>query len=125
MFKGGTGNVGIGTVEPSAKLHVFGEVRVEGSLDVETHIVDSDVFLDSKHCMVLANASRGPLTITLPKASESRGRLYFVKKIDNTSNAVIMTPRVGERVDGQTSISLTTLNGVVRLVSDGLNWYIV
>jgi hypothetical protein len=62
----GTGNVGIWTTEPTARLHVSGAVKVDGSFNAKVHVVSNNTLLGNNHCIVLANASSRPITITLP-----------------------------------------------------------
>ncbi len=101
-----------------------GEFIINNGLVVPTTTVSSNTTLGSSHYIVFVNASGGSRTITLPSASSLRGRQYIIKKIDSSSNAVIISPQSGQTIDGQSSLSLTAQNQCVVITSDGSNWYI-
>lgn len=61
-------------------------------------------------------------TITLPIPKE--GYEIVIKKIDNVGTNTI-NPNSSETVEGQTSYILTTQWQFVRLLSDGVNWYVI
>jgi hypothetical protein len=123
--KGDTGNVGIGTITPIAKLHVNGDFKLDGSFNTNVITITSNKNLDSTHFIVLANASNNSITITLPDATTCTGRWYIIKKIDNSTNEVTITPQSGQTIDGQSSITITTQNDLRRIISNGINWYII
>lgn len=72
--------------------------------------------------IILVDASSGSITITIPAPVE--GAEIIVKKIDNTTNTVTLSPTSGN-IDGYDSIVMTTQNEAYHLISDGDNWYIV
>jgi hypothetical protein len=74
---------------------------------------------------VLVDASGGNRTITLPSASGIDGRMYTIKKVDNTSNPVTIQPQSGQYIDGASSIVLANKNDSVILQSYNGNWYTV
>jgi hypothetical protein len=72
--------------------------------------------------VVLADASAGAITVTLP--TPTAGAVINVKKIDSSANAVTIDG-AGATIDGQASIQITTQYESYTLVSDGSNWYII
>lgn len=76
---------------------------------------------DVAHQVVLADATSGVVTLTLP--AQVAGRTVTVKKVDATANVVI-SPASGN-VDGAASKTLTTQYEVARLISDGTNWWLI
>jgi hypothetical protein len=73
--------------------------------------------------VILADATAGPLTITLPSASDAGVRLS-IKKIDSSANAVTVSPASGQTIEGAASVSLTTqYAGVVLVAGGGGVWY--
>lgn len=78
---------------------------------------------------VLADASGGPITITLP-AAPGNGVTVGVKKIDTTSNVVTVvgtatgTPAVTPTIDLDTNVTLTAQGVGAIFVFDGTNWQI-
>lgn len=98
-----------------------------GGLEVSVRTVTSATTLDAtqKETVVLADASTGAFTVTLP--DEEPGRVIVVKKIDSTANAVTVdaggaTPAT---IDGSSTQTLATQYNIIRLVCDGANWFII
>ena len=75
--------------------------------------------------VILANASTGNVTITLPTASSSAGYKFDIKRIDNTGNTCTIARSGTDTIDGGTSITLDVQYISVTVVSDGSNWYII
>ena len=71
-----------------------------------THIATEDDFT------ILANATAGSITITLPDPTTCKGRVYVIKRTDATS---------GNTVTAGTK----TVSGFVIMQSDGTNWQVI
>ncbi len=97
----------------------------EAKFNCPVHTITSNTTLTINHHYVFANASSGNITITLPPASSSRGREYVIKKIDSSSNSVIIDPNGNELIEGALTYSLTLQNQSVKIVCDGTQWWIV
>ncbi len=104
------GNVGIGTTSPSSTL------SVNGSIENKVTIVTSNLTLDGTHHTILAN-STSSITITLPSASVSTGRIYVIKNI----NTGIVT--ISGSIEGSSSMTLYEKQSV-ELVSNGSMWVV-
>lgn len=78
----------------------------------------------STEMIVLANASSGGFTITLPDATTITNKIYFIKKTDTSTNNVTIATTSSQTIDGQTSLILTTQT-TIMVVSDGSNWQIL
>lgn len=85
--------------------------------------VSSSVTLNNTDGVVLVDASAGTRTITLPLASTTYR--YVIKKIDSSSNSVIITPAGGNTIEGAANKTLTTQYQFETLVSNGTTWYLV
>jgi len=72
--------------------------------------------------VVLADASGGAITITLP--SPSSNAWVEVKKTDSSTNAVTVDGG-GNNIDGSASFDITTQYESYTVVSDGTGWWIV
>jgi hypothetical protein len=125
IFITNDGKVGIGTVSPLATCHVNSDIFINGALATKITTITANTTLNNTYHIILANASSGAITITLPSAPNCTGRQYIIKKIDSSTNAVIIMPQSGQTIDGQSSINLTTQNDLRRIVSSGTNWYII
>jgi len=71
---------------------------------------------------VLADASSGNITITLPEPPKATE--IHVKKIDSSTNVVTVVPNGGS-IDGEASKKISTPYESYLFISDGSNWYIV
>jgi len=72
--------------------------------------------------VVLADASGGAITITLPAPSENAW--VQVKKIDSSLNKVTVAQNASETIDGQASIDLVNQYQSYIVVSDGTDWFV-
>jgi hypothetical protein len=73
--------------------------------------------------VVLADASGGSITVTLPSPSEAS--IITVKKTDSSSNSVVIATPSSESIDGGTSLTITGQYVSRELVSDGSDYYII
>jgi hypothetical protein len=112
------GNIGVGTTSPNST------VQIAGSLSTNVATKSANYTLTSTDHVVLANATSGALTLTLPTAVGITGRQYTVKKVDTTANGVTVATTSSQTIDGATTYNLTSRNQTASLVSDGANWAI-
>lgn len=85
-----------------------------------------DVLLDDTYFTLLCDASTSALTITLPAASAEEGRIYNVKKIDSSANAVTIEPDGSDTIDGDTSLIIADQYNSAGIQSDGVSmWGII
>lgn len=90
------------------------------SLNVTTQTTD---YTASDGDRVLADASGGAITITLPGPNANDE--VAIKKIDSGSNTVTIATPNTETIDGQSSISITGQYISRTIVSDGSDYFIV
>src|SRR5712692_5184746 len=76
----------------------------------------------SSDTVILANATSGAFTTTLPTAVGIPGKSYTVLKSDSGSNAVTVGTTSGQVISGKSSFSLPYQYSVVTVLSDGANW---
>jgi len=72
--------------------------------------------------IVLVDASSQQVTVTLP--TPKRGCWVVVKKIDSSTNYVIVDG-AGATIDGSATLTISTQYESYILVSDGYDWYII
>jgi hypothetical protein len=75
--------------------------------------------------VVLADASGGAFTITLPPASTSLNKVFKIKKIDTTLNKITIDPNSSELIDGLSEVKLGTYLQCFEIVCNGTGWFIV
>lgn len=85
----------------------------------------ANTVLTSTHSVVLADASGGGITITLPTAVGIAGRIYTVKRTSSGANTVTVDTTSSQTIDGATTVVLNAQYTSLDLVSDGANWKIL
>jgi hypothetical protein len=75
--------------------------------------------------IILANATGGAFTITMPTAVEREGYIYSIKKTDSSANAVKVDGLGSEEIDGDADFDLLSQDEVITVVSDNANWWVI
>lgn len=111
----------------SAATGSFDKLDLQGALKIPIRTVAVNSTVDTTDFVILADASSGEITLTLPPASSApAGRKLVIKKIDsNTSNAVILDGDSSETIDGDLQQSLYGAYQSLVLVASGSGWYIL
>ncbi len=73
---------------------------------------------------VLANATAGAITVTLPNATTTFN-FYTVKKTDSSSYAITVNTTSSQTIDGGSSIIISSQYLSLTFATDGSNWFIV
>jgi hypothetical protein len=97
---------------------------VDGSFSVPITSTTEQLTLGDDHTK-LVDATGSAVTIDLPAAAGCVGRIYVIKKIDSSINAVTVDASGGELIDGATTYSLATQNKYVSIQSNGSAWYVI
>jgi hypothetical protein len=75
---------------------------------------------------LLGDATSAAFDVDLPAAASHDGRLYYIKKIDSSVNAVSIDPNGSELIDGSsTSYVLAAQWDSVIVQSNGTSWFIL
>jgi len=117
----------------TVRLYYQGDVRSRLAIPIAKEILDTVYFspnvvpvtsnyIASNGDIVLADASGGAITVTLP--SPQANAIVNVKKIDSSTNPITIDGN-GANIDGEASIQITTQYESYTLVSDGSNWWII
>ena len=117
-------NVGIGVASPTQRLDVNGTVKQTGVM-AATSAKTAAYTANGNDYVIRCNATTAAFTVTLPAASSNTGRIYVIKKTDNSANAVTIDANASELIDGSLTVALTTLNQVVRLCCNGTGWDVI
>lgn len=72
----------------------------------------------------LVDATSGSVTITLPTAVNNTAA-FIIKKIDSSTNTVIVDGNASETIDGDTTITIYDQYNYIEIISDGTNWKVI
>jgi hypothetical protein len=75
--------------------------------------------------LIIADATGGAITMTLPPAALVSGRIYVFKRINSGANAVIVDPSGAETIDGAATYTLSAQWNSVTIMSNGTAWFII
>jgi len=74
---------------------------------------------------ILADATGGAFTITLPAASGLAGKIYTIKRINSGGHDVTIDANASETIDGDTTKVLNAHWKYLQIQCDGSNWFII
>jgi hypothetical protein len=74
---------------------------------------------------ILADATGGAFTITLPAASGLAGKIYTIKRINSGGNDVTIDANASETIDGDATKVLNAHWKYLQIQCDGSNWFII
>ncbi len=118
------GKVGIGTTSPSYILDVDGTTRVAGlikAITTKTAAYTATLTDDT----ILCDATGAAFAITLPAAASSTGKVYNIKKIDSSGNAITVDGDGAEVIDNSITKILSAQYDSIQIQSDGTAWWIL
>ena len=73
---------------------------------------------------IAGNASTGAFSVTLPTSVGITGKVFTIKKVDSTANAVTVATTSSQTIDGATTRALSIQYDAITVQSDGANWII-
>lgn len=74
--------------------------------------------------IILCNTNA--FTITLPAATTSSGKIYYIAKIGSDTNAISITRAGSDTIDGATTVTLNNQYDIITIGCDGSSiWYII
>jgi hypothetical protein len=74
--------------------------------------------------LIIADATAGAITLTLPPAALVPGRIYVFKRINAGANAVIVDGYAAETIDGAATHTLSPQWNSITIISNGTAWFI-
>jgi len=120
IFSAGNDNkVGFNTSTPHSICHI------DGSMALPIKTVTGHYTVTIEDYTILVDATGGAVTINLLTAVGIKGRIYKIKKIDSSANAVTVDPAGTETIDGAATASLTSQWQKIGIQSDNANWQII
>lgn len=104
---------------------VLPTTTINGAVSAAITTVTANTTLNDTHYTVLADATGGAFTLTLPAAAGSSGRIYNIKKIDSSSNLVIVDANASETIDGALTQDISIQYVSITIQSNGTSWFIL
>jgi hypothetical protein len=98
------------------------QAAVEAMQDVRT--VTGAYTATSADETILADASGGAFTVTLPPAAGLVGKRFTIKRT-SASNNVVVDGNGSETIDGAGTKSLNSQYAFISIACNGANWFIV
>jgi hypothetical protein len=111
----------------SDKMVVVDGNGVLKSVTATTRNINAIVKVTAAHTVadadytILANATSGAFTLSLPAANANTGRVLIIRKTDETANALTFSSAI--KISETTSFTTLNINTTIRIQSDGTNWY--
>ncbi len=109
--------VGVGTTTPNSTLDVRGSIAANyRAFAGNTSATITD------NTMVFTGVSAA--TLTLPDATTIAGRYYWIKNGSANSSTLTIATTSAQTIDGLATWTLTQQNKVLKIFSNGANWFI-
>jgi hypothetical protein len=93
--------------------------------DHATRTETADYTAQAHDYSIRVDATDGALTVTLPAAGSLPGKVFVVKKVDSSANAVTIDADGSEEIDGATTESLASQYDAITVQSNGTSWDIL
>lgn len=101
-----------------------GAVNTVQILSVSPNIT-GDITLTDEYSVIPVDASGGNITVTLPAAGSGIGTVYYIKKIDSSSNTVTIDANASETIDGVTTKVISSQYVSTTIVQTATQWWII
>lgn len=113
---------------PHEEEHYRRSIATALSVEYQTlrtfRTVTASETLTAQDDVVLADATSGAITLTLPPVTDGY-KEFCVKKIDASANAVTIDGDGSETIDGATTLVLASQYDTAKFASDGTEWWIL
>jgi len=88
-------------------------------------LMTSNSVVSLRDSVILADAATGTFSVALPVVTLAEGRVYHIKKIDSSGNAVHIDGDGSDEVDGSSTHALTSQYDAAAVISDSTQWFII
>jgi len=90
-----------------------------------TRLVSTNSSVVNTDCTVRTDCSSAAVTLQLPTAASASGLVFNLKKIDSSSNDMIIQANGAETIDGSNSASVGIQYQTISIQSNGASWDII
>lgn len=99
--------------------------KIAQRVEMQSRVITASGTVLVTDYLILANATGGAITVTLPEAAENQGRVLVVKKTDASVNAVTLDGNGSETIDGAATKALSAQYAGTMILSDGSGWWVI
>jgi hypothetical protein len=85
--------------------------------------IERDYTAEKADYTILCNTSGAAFELKLPDAREASGKIYVIRKIDETLNILTISPTL--KLTETTLISTLNYPKTIRIQSNGTDWYVI
>jgi hypothetical protein len=115
-----------GALTDAATLGFNGsEFTFYGAMKLSSALITGTTTLTNTMHTVRVDASGGAVTVDLPDATTCQGRVYIIKLVSNSANAMTIDGFGSQTIDGATTVSTSTQFGTFGIQSNGTDWDII
>lgn len=94
-------------------------------IDGRVEVISSSQDMSLSYAGISANATDNPISVNLPDASLIPYKTFFIKKMDSSSNLVVLGTTNSQTIDNSVTLVLDTQYQSRIIKSDGQNWIII
>jgi hypothetical protein len=95
-----------------------------GSMVVPTSVSSTPYAATTAPQILLVNTTSASITVNLPTAVGNAGLWKEVVNVGTGANTLTLDPNAAETINGDATVTTTTPNDALKIVSDGANWII-
>lgn len=86
---------------------------------------DSPYTANDSERSIMCDCTSGAITVNLPALSGITNRIYVIKKIDNSINAVTIDGSGSETIDGITTNTISSQYNSITLQAGASEWHLI
>lgn len=115
------GGISVDNLQVTKRAEISGSLEVIETFSGEIKEISSDYSAQPSE-IILADASGGPITISLPDSPEE-SEMIRIKKTDSTSNTITIDGN-GLTIDGDSTKNISVQYESLTFISNGSDWFV-
>lgn len=114
-----------GSTDATSINYKISALQARTGVTVSNVLKTANYALDAQDYFVRVDAGAAEVEILLPPALSSLGRVYIIKKVDNSANNVVVKTTGAELIDSFLTQPLLLQHDKITVVSNGTGWNII